>query len=231
MRHAAGALALQVLVLVLPVVVLGRGWDGMLLAFWAVVLLAHVSEARAGCARRPAAPPLWGAAFAALAQLAVFWVATVEHVLAGRRVVAVQGAVGALVFLLGVALRRAAMRRLGERFLDEVSLLSGHRLETSGIYGVLRHPSEGGLLCMSAGTALLLGSWVAGALCLAVVVPSVAVRVVLEDRLLATEFREEFDAYSRRVGALLPRWSRRSLEPVETQAGRTSTVLSAPPPP
>lgn len=230
MRHEAGALALQALVLALPVVVLGRGFDGVLLAFWAVVLLAHVSETSASRARRPDSSPPLGAAAAALAQLAVFWAATVEHVLTSRRVGAVQGALGALVFLLGVALRRAAMQRLGERFLDEVSLLPGHRLEMSGIYGVLRHPSESGLLCMSAGTALLLGSWAGAAACLAAVVPGVGWRVIREDRLLARHFCGEFDVYSRRVGALFPRCPRRMLASAATQGDGRPTVRSAPPP-
>src|SRR6185503_4038437 len=72
----------------------------------------------------------------------LFWTATVDHVLSRRTPALFPAVLGGLVFASGLALRHASIRRLGERFLDDVCLLPGHRLETEGLYGVLRHPSE-----------------------------------------------------------------------------------------
>ena len=65
---------------------------------------------------------------------------------------------GALPFALGVALRLLAIATLGERFTHGVELIPGHRLERSGIYRWMHHPSELGLLLIGLGTGLLLGT-------------------------------------------------------------------------
>lgn len=91
---------------------------------------------------------------------------------------------GAPVAAIGIALRAAAMRALGEAFGSEIVRAPGRRVVTSGVYR-LRHPSELGLVLFASGVALLGGSAIALALTVAVIVPATALRVALEERAIA----------------------------------------------
>jgi protein-S-isoprenylcysteine O-methyltransferase Ste14 len=58
---------------------------------------------------------------------------------------------GVVLFAVGGALRIWPVFVLGSRFSGLVAIQSGHTLVTSGIYGVIRHPSYLGLLIGSLG--------------------------------------------------------------------------------
>lgn len=91
--------------------------------------------------------------------------------------------VGAVPLVLGIGLRLAAIRTLGDRFTHALELLPGHRLEDEGLYRWMRHPSEVGLLLIGLGTGLLLGVvWLVPLM----LVP-MGVRIRAEERLLAAE--------------------------------------------
>ena len=58
---------------------------------------------------------------------------------------------------VGVALRGLAIHRLGARFSSRNAIDADAALETQGVYRLLAHPSEVGLLALAAGAALLAG--------------------------------------------------------------------------
>lgn len=60
--------------------------------------------------------------------------------------------------LLGITLRGLAIRRLGARFSSRNAVDGEAALETAGVYRLLAHPSEVGLLLLAAGAALLSAS-------------------------------------------------------------------------
>jgi protein-S-isoprenylcysteine O-methyltransferase Ste14 len=64
---------------------------------------------------------------------------------------------GVGLFTAGGALRIWPIFVLGHRFSGLVAIQPGHRLVTSGVYGVIRHPSYLGLLINSLGWALAFG--------------------------------------------------------------------------
>ncbi len=68
---------------------------------------------------------------------------------------------GVALFAGGGALRLWPVVVLGNRFSGLVAIQPGHTLVTSGLYGVIRHPSYLGLLVNSLGWALAFrsGSW------------------------------------------------------------------------
>jgi protein-S-isoprenylcysteine O-methyltransferase Ste14 len=59
--------------------------------------------------------------------------------------------VGAVLFVAGGALRLWPVSVLGPRFRGLVAIQRGYTLVTSGVYGVIRHPSYLGLLINSVG--------------------------------------------------------------------------------
>ncbi|CAN5280329.1 hypothetical protein BH23VER1_BH23VER1_00650 [soil metagenome] len=65
---------------------------------------------------------------------------------------------GALIALSGIALRCAAIARLGPHFHNDTGVAPGQEWNSGGIFRYLRHPSEIGVLLAAAGMALAAGS-------------------------------------------------------------------------
>jgi len=110
---------------------------------------------------------------------------------------------GVVLFAVGGALRIWPVFVLGRRFSGLVAIQPGHTLVTSGIYGVIRHPSYLGLLVGSLGWALAFRSAL-GVLLTALLIPPLVARIGAEERLLRTQFGDEYDAYRSRTSRLIP---------------------------
>ena len=111
--------------------------------------------------------------------------------------------IGVILFAAGGALRLWPVFVLGRRFSGLVAIQPGHTLVTSGVYGVIRHPSYLGLLISSLGWALAFRSGV-GVLLAALLIPPLLARIRAEERLLRTHFGAEYDAYRARTSRLIP---------------------------
>jgi protein-S-isoprenylcysteine O-methyltransferase Ste14 len=111
--------------------------------------------------------------------------------------------IGVALFAAGGALRIWPVFVLGHRFSGLVAIQPGHTLVTSGVYGVIRHPSYLGLLVNSLGWALAFRSGV-GVLLTALMIPPLVARMRAEETLLRTQFGGEYDAYCRRTSRLIP---------------------------
>jgi len=110
---------------------------------------------------------------------------------------------GVVLFAVGGALRLWPVVVLGPRFSGLVAIQQGHTLMTSGVYGVIRHPSYLGLLVNSLGWALAFRSGV-GVLLTALTLGPLLARIHAEERLLRTQFGTEYDAYRARTARLIP---------------------------
>jgi protein-S-isoprenylcysteine O-methyltransferase Ste14 len=110
---------------------------------------------------------------------------------------------GVVLFAAGSALRIWPVFVLGRRFSGLVAIQPGHTLVTSGIYGVIRHPSYLGLLVGSLGWALAFRSAL-GVLLTALLIPPLVARIGAEERLLRTQFGDEYNAYRSRTSRLIP---------------------------
>jgi len=92
---------------------------------------------------------------------------------------------------------------LGHRFSGLVAIQPGHTLVTSGVYGVIRHPSYLGLLINSLGWSLAFRSGV-GVLLTLLLIPPLLARINAEENLLHSEFGDEYDAYRSQTWRLIP---------------------------
>jgi protein-S-isoprenylcysteine O-methyltransferase Ste14 len=110
---------------------------------------------------------------------------------------------GVALFAAGGALRLWSVFVLGRRFSGLVAIQPGHRLVTSGVYGVIRHPSYAGLVANALGWALAFRSGV-GIMLTALIVPPVLARIRAEEALLRQHFGAEYDDYCRRTWRLVP---------------------------
>ena len=110
---------------------------------------------------------------------------------------------GVALFAAGGALRLWPVFVLGSRFSGLVAIQPGHTLVTTGIYGLIRHPSYLGFLVSSFGWALAFRSGV-GVLLTALLVPPLIARIRAEERLLRSHFGAEYEAYCARTSRLIP---------------------------
>ena len=111
--------------------------------------------------------------------------------------------VGFFVYSIGGALRLAPVFVLGRRFSGLVAIQPGHRLVTTGLYGVIRHPSYLGLFLLALGWALAFRSGV-GVIIAVLMLIVVLARIDAEERLLSETFGAEYDAYRTRTWRLVP---------------------------
>ena len=110
---------------------------------------------------------------------------------------------GVLLYVAGGVLRLAPVFVLGRRFSGLVAIQPEHRLVTSGLYGIIRHPSYLGLFVLSLGWALAFRSGV-GVILAVLSLVVVLARIDAEERLLSETFGAEYDAYRARTWRLIP---------------------------
>src|SRR6516162_4403907 len=110
---------------------------------------------------------------------------------------------GVILSAAGGALRIRPVFVLGHRFSGLVAIQPGHTLVTSGVYGVIRHPSYLGLLVNSLGWGLTFRSGIGLLLTALLILPLIA-RIQAEERLLGTQFGDEYNAYRARTSRLIP---------------------------
>ena len=110
---------------------------------------------------------------------------------------------GVVLFAAGGALRLWPVFVLGRRFSGLVAIQPGHTLVTSGVYGVIRHPSYLGLLVNALGWGLAFRAGV-GVLLTALMIPPLLARIRAEERLLRTQFGDAYGAYCARTSRLIP---------------------------
>jgi protein-S-isoprenylcysteine O-methyltransferase Ste14 len=110
---------------------------------------------------------------------------------------------GVTLFVVGGALRLWPVYVLRDRFSGLVAIQKGHTLETSGIYGVIRHPSYLGMSVNTIGWCLAFRS-VAGLLLSALLVPPLLARIHAEEKLLRNQFGDEYAAYCAHTSRMIP---------------------------
>ncbi len=110
---------------------------------------------------------------------------------------------GVVIFTAGDILRLRPVFVLGKRFSGLVAIQPGHTLVTTGVYGVVRHPSYLGLLINSLGWSLAFRSGI-GLLLTVLLVPPLIARIHAEERLLQSHFGREYDSYRARTWRLVP---------------------------
>jgi protein-S-isoprenylcysteine O-methyltransferase Ste14 len=114
---------------------------------------------------------------------------------------------GALLYFPGLGLVLWGRLALGREYFVSTGLgaqlFAGHRLVTGGPYAIVRHPMYLGLLLGALGGLLLYQTWTMAAFL--IFAPFTLLRARREEKVLAASFGEEWQAYCRRVPAVIPR--------------------------
>jgi protein-S-isoprenylcysteine O-methyltransferase Ste14 len=112
--------------------------------------------------------------------------------------------IGVAFYVIGGALRLYPVFILDRRFSGLVAIQTDHKLETRGIYSVIRNPSYLGMIINMIGWGLAFRGWSGVVLAFFLLIPLIA-RIHSEERLLREHFGPEYDAYFARTWRLIPR--------------------------
>src|SRR6266478_5700796 len=98
----------------------------------------------------------------------------------------------------------AAIRTLGEQWSLAARVVEGHKLVTKGPYSIVRNPIYTGMFGMLLATGLAVSHWIGLVIAIAIFAIGTFIRVRSEERLLREMFGPEFEAYARKVPAVIP---------------------------
>lgn len=125
------------------------------------------------------------------------------------------GWMGAGSFAIGLWLLWRAHADLGRNWSDSLQLRQGHQLITSGIYRHIRHPMYAFGWLFGIAQALLLQNWIVGLSGLVSFALLYFVRVPQEERMMLDQFGEEYRAYMKKTGRIIPRWRNLNFESIK----------------
>ena len=119
---------------------------------------------------------------------------------------------GATLYVLGLWLRSAALRHLGEHWSVQLDVSENpdRGLVRSGPYAWIRHPVYLAAMLESLGIALFFVSLVALAIAVLAFLPAELLRARFEERALLARMGERYREYFREVGGFVPRGRRRA---------------------
>jgi protein-S-isoprenylcysteine O-methyltransferase Ste14 len=112
---------------------------------------------------------------------------------------------GVVVFVLALWLLWRAHHDLARSWSAVVQIKRDQQLVTEGIYSRMRHPIYSAHLLWGAAQVLLIHNWLCGFIGFALIVAIMILRIPREEKLLLSQYGEEYRSYMQRTGALLPR--------------------------
>lgn len=108
------------------------------------------------------------------------------------------------IAVASVWLVMAAVKELGKQWSLEARLIEGHKLVTTGVYQIVRHPIYTAMLGMLVATGIVFSHWLVLLIAVAVFIIGTRIRTVFEERLLREAFGQEFVDFEAKVPALIP---------------------------
>jgi protein-S-isoprenylcysteine O-methyltransferase Ste14 len=108
------------------------------------------------------------------------------------------------ILIVGLGIRAVAIFTLGGSFSANVALRSGQKLQRSGLYNVVRHPSYLGLELILLAFALHARTWACFAVFLIPPTLAVLYRIHVEEKALRMAFGAEYEEYGRSTKRLIP---------------------------
>ena len=109
-----------------------------------------------------------------------------------------------MLFVLAALLSWNSSRALAGQLRIDAALGAEHRLVKTGPYALVRNPIYTSMLLVLCAMAVVVASWKLFLPALALFIFGTEIRVRAEEKLLASQFGEEFRTYKREVAAYLP---------------------------
>jgi protein-S-isoprenylcysteine O-methyltransferase Ste14 len=111
---------------------------------------------------------------------------------------------GLVLILAAMALRVWVRAHLRSQYSGHVEVQVGHILVKSGPYGFVRHPGYSGFLLLALGLTCGYSSWIGLVALIVLLLPGLAYRMKVEERLLSEQFGEEYRIYKLKTRQIIP---------------------------
>ncbi len=112
--------------------------------------------------------------------------------------------IGTLLAIGSLWMAHSAIRELGQQWSFQARLIEDHKLITSGVYQIVRHPIYAAMLGMLVATTFTLSNWLAAVIAVVVFLIGTKIRTVSEEKLLRDVFPDEYLTYAEKVPAFIP---------------------------
>ena len=112
--------------------------------------------------------------------------------------------IGFAIMLLGLTLRIWAVAVLGKSFRTTVETHSNQKVEKSGPYRFIRHPSYSGLILMCFGYGIAVQNWLSLIIALGLPLVALLYRIHVEEAVLVTSLGSEYEEYKHHTKRLIP---------------------------
>jgi protein-S-isoprenylcysteine O-methyltransferase Ste14 len=96
-----------------------------------------------------------------------------------------------------------AYKTLGENYSQEILILKDHKLVTSGPFKFIRHPQYLSQILLDIGAGVATLSYIVIIIAL-IEIPFLIMRAMLEEKILAKHFKENFSEYKSKSSFMLP---------------------------
>jgi protein-S-isoprenylcysteine O-methyltransferase Ste14 len=113
-------------------------------------------------------------------------------------------ALAVVMAIFSVWMVHSAARRLGKQWALTARIVEGHELVQDGPYRLVRNPIYTGMFGMLLATGMVIDRGIPLAIAIVVFLAGTYIRIQSEERLLRQVFGSEFEAYARKVPALIP---------------------------
>jgi len=172
---------------------------------------ANVSGAKKGLKSKVAAikdkpktflqkfPPILSAVTLIVLILGVFQIGTLEYMKEHNAI----RLIGLPVYLIFSWIQVWSFKSLGDNYSQDIIIKKDHQLVTTGPFRFIRHPQYFSQILINIGGTAATVSYVLGILTL-VEIPIYIMRALLEDKMLAKHFAEQFSAYKKKSGFMIP---------------------------
>jgi protein-S-isoprenylcysteine O-methyltransferase Ste14 len=111
--------------------------------------------------------------------------------------------IGLLLYIFFSWFQIWSYRSLGNNYSQDILIYKNHKLITGGPYKYIRHPHYLSQILIDLGAGLALLSYLVIPLLL-IEIPILIMRALLEDKLLKKHFGEEYSAYKKKSGLIIP---------------------------
>ena len=111
---------------------------------------------------------------------------------------------GLSMVILGSAIANWASLTLGRYFSGEMVIYQDHQLVERGPYRFVRHPVYSAVFLAAAGAGFAVQSWAAVVFLVIMYATLFRYRISAEEKILISEFGEQYQSYSKRVKRLIP---------------------------
>ena len=109
-----------------------------------------------------------------------------------------------ILSFVSVWLAVSAIAELGKQWSLTARLTENHKLITSGVYGIVRHPIYTAMFGMMVATGFVISHWIALPIAIIVFLIGTKIRTNAEEKLLSDAFPDEYKEYAARVAPLIP---------------------------